>query len=90
MRLFMEAPFWVVGERHHRRSEDPSDNMRLHLCLRASDGILLVDTCPTREVFEAFAASPEFVALRALHGMPEPESVEDHPVALAFVDGVRR
>jgi hypothetical protein len=30
----------------------PSENMRLHLCLRADDGIVLVDTCPSREVFE--------------------------------------
>src|SRR3954453_22689183 len=71
-------------------AEIPTANMALQLCLRATDGILLVDTCPTREAFHAFAASPEFKALRARHGMPEPESVEDHPVAAAFVDGRRR
>jgi hypothetical protein len=71
-------------------AEIPTANMELQLCLRAPDGILLVDTCPSREVFEAFAASPEFAALRARHGMPEPDSVEDHPVAAAVVDGRRR
>ena len=71
-------------------AEIPASNMRLHLCLRADDGILLVDTCPSLEAFEAFAASPDFGALRARHGMPEPEAVEDYPVALAFVDGARR
>ncbi|HXD58926.1 MAG TPA: hypothetical protein VN606_13455 [Thermoleophilaceae bacterium] len=68
----------------------PAGNIGLQLCLRAPDGILLVDTCPTREVFEAFAAGPEFAALRARHGMPEPDSVEDHPVVAAVVDGRRR
>jgi hypothetical protein len=70
--------------------EIPASNVELQLCLRAPDGILLVDTCPSREVFEAFAASPDFAALRARHGLPEPESVEDHPVAVALVDGRRR
>jgi hypothetical protein len=71
-------------------AEIPMSNMELQLCLRAPDGLLLVDTCPSREAFEAFAASPEFAALRARHGLPEPESVEDHPVAVALVDGRRR
>ncbi|MGH2899835.1 MAG: hypothetical protein ACRDMZ_14270, partial [Solirubrobacteraceae bacterium] len=35
-----------------------------HLCLRTEDGIVVVDTCPSREAFEAFAASA-FPALRA-------------------------
>lgn len=64
-------------------------NMRLHLCLLSEDGIVLVDTCPTREVYEAFAASPEFRALRDRHGLPEPERVEDFPVHAAFVEGQR-
>ena len=38
--------------------EIPPANTRLHLCLRATDGIVLVDTCPTEEVFEAFAQLP--------------------------------
>ena len=71
-------------------SEIPAASLELQLCLRAPDGILLVDTCPSREVFEAFAAGPEFAALRARHGMPEPESVQDHPVAVALVGGRRR
>ena len=37
-------------------AEIPAENMRLHLCLRAADGIVLVDTCPTRDVFVAFSA----------------------------------
>jgi hypothetical protein len=65
----------------------PDENMRLHLCLRATDGIILVDTCPTREVFEAFASDEGYRDLRRRHGLPEPESIEDFPVHVAFVDG---
>lgn len=45
-------------------AEIPRSNMKLHLCLRARDGIVMVDTCPTREAFEAFAHSDAFRALR--------------------------
>jgi len=37
-------------------AEIPPANMRLHLCLRADDGIIVVDTCPDRETYEAFVA----------------------------------
>ena len=70
-------------------AEIPAANMRLHVCLMAADGIVLVDTCPTRAVYEAFAASPEFRLLRDRHGLPEPERVEDFPVHTAFVEGQR-
>ena len=64
-------------------AEIPAANMRLHLCLRADDGILLVDTCPSRQAFESFAGGA-FPALRERHGLPEPEWVEDFPVHAAF------
>jgi hypothetical protein len=60
--------------------------MRLHLCLRAPDGIVLVDTCPSREVFLGFAGGDSFRTLRRRHGLPDPE-LEDFPVHIAFVDG---
>jgi hypothetical protein len=68
-------------------AEIPPESMRLHLCLRASDGLVMVDTCPSREVFEAFAGSEGFRALRARHGLPEPERIDDFPVHAAFVGG---
>jgi hypothetical protein len=70
-------------------AELPTATMRVHLCLRATDGIVIVDTCPSREVYEGFAASEEFRALRSRHGLPEPERLEDHPVHAAFVEGRR-
>ena len=68
-------------------AEIPRANMRLHLCLRAADGIVLVDTCPSREVFEAFVAGELFRTLRERHGLPAPERLDDFPVHAAFVDG---
>jgi hypothetical protein len=66
--------------------EIPAAGMRLHLCLRANDGIVLVDTCPSRQAFEEFAAG-SFAILRAGHGLPDPERVEDFPVHAAFANG---
>lgn len=61
-------------------AEVPAANMRLHLCLRAGDGIVVVDTCPSREAFEAFFGKDgPFHALLARHGLPEP-AIDDHPV----------
>jgi hypothetical protein len=68
-------------------AEVPSSNMRLHLCLRGDDGIVVIDTCPSREVFESFfAPGGPFRTLLSHHGLPEPE-VTDHPVHVAMVDG---
>jgi hypothetical protein len=53
----------------------------------APDGIVLVDTCPTKEVFESFAHGDDFRALRERHGFPEPSKLEDFPVHRAFIDG---
>ena len=71
-------------------AEIPRENMRLHLCLRADDGIVLVDSCPSREVFQAFASGDAFRGLRERHGLPDPERLEDFPVHAAFVDGAQR
>jgi hypothetical protein len=77
-------------------SGDPDDLLRgydalsaelpapvLQLCLRAPGGIVLVDTCPSREIFEGFARSPDFRALLERHGLPEPDRLEDFPVHAA-------
>ena len=70
-------------------AEIPAENMRLHLCLRDADGIVLVDTCPSKEVFDGFFAGDGFRSLRERHGLPEPVSVQDFPVRVAFVNGTR-
>jgi hypothetical protein len=70
-------------------AEIPPASMRVHLCMRAREGIVVVDTCPSEEAFQAFSSSA-FPALRARHGLPDPECLEDFRVYSAFVDGERR
>jgi hypothetical protein len=65
-------------------AEVPAESMRLHLCLRSDDGIVILDTCPSRETFVSFSDGP-FRALRERHGLPEPERLEDFPVHRVFV-----
>ena len=67
----------------------PAASMRLHLCLRTGDGIVVIDTCPTREAFEAFFDGGPFRSLCAHHGLPDPVAVEDHPVHAAIAGGRR-
>lgn len=83
---FQGDPDELVGRYESMLGDVPASSMRLHICLRAADGIVVVDTCPTEAVFQDFAAGP-FAALRARHGLPEPREVEDFPVHVAFVDG---
>jgi hypothetical protein len=71
-------------------AEIPAANMRLHLCLRGEDGIVLVDTCPSKQIFDEFFAGEGSRSLRERHGLPEPDVLEDFPVHVAFVDGERR
>jgi len=66
----------------------PASNMRLHFCFPIPDGLVVVDTCPSREVFAGFISGP-FAELLEQHGLPQP-SIEDGPVHRAFVDGAER
>jgi hypothetical protein len=65
----------------------PSGSFWAQLCLRADDGIVVVDTCPSREAYETFMAGPEFKAARARHGLPDP-AAEDYPVHAGILRGV--
>ena len=68
-------------------AEIPTGNIQLHLCLRAPDGLVVVDTCPSEEAFEAFHHGEAFRALRARHGLPDPDRVDDFPVHFAAANG---
>ena len=69
-------------------SEIGVGNLRLHLCMRADDGILMLDAAPSKQAFEAFASSPAFRELLERHGLPHPAQVDDFPVHLAYAGGV--
>jgi hypothetical protein len=68
-------------------AEIPAANMQLHLCLDAPDGLVVVDTCPSEEAFRSFHLGEGFRALRARHGLPDPDSIEDFPVHTAYALG---
>src|SRR3954451_9096133 len=68
-------------------AEIPTANMRLHLCLRAEDGILILDTCPSREAFQEFTGSETYRAMLARHGLPFPARLDDFPVHIAISEG---
>jgi hypothetical protein len=71
-------------------AEAPTDEFIAYLCLRAPDGIVCVDTCPSREAFEAFASSDWFRELRHRHGLGDPTEVSDYPVHAAIIVGEDR
>ena len=68
-------------------AEFPAAEFIAHLCLRAPDGIVIVDTCPSREAFEAFSSGDAFRDARRRHGLPDPVEMRDYPVHAAFVGG---
>jgi hypothetical protein len=68
-------------------AEIGAGNLRLHICLRADDGIVLIDTCPSKQAYEAFAHGDAFRALRERHGLPEPAELDDYAVHLAYAAG---
>ena len=84
---FVGDPVELLRQYDAMAAEIPREKLRLHLCLSAADGMVLVDTCPTKEVFEAFVQNDAFRALRERHGLPEPQRLEDFPVHRAFIDG---
>jgi hypothetical protein len=47
----------------------------------------VVDTCPSQEAFNVFHQSEAMRTMRARHGLPEPDRVEDYPVHIAFAEG---
>ena len=87
---FRGDPDELLGAYGAMIAEIPAESMRLHLCLRAEDGIVLVDTCPSKEAFDVFFAGEGFRVLRERTDYRTRSSVEDFPVEVAFVDGARR
>lgn len=67
--------------------EMPTTQFTAHLCLRAPDGILIVDTCPSRDAFQAFTTSDVFRSALRRHGLPYPSEIRDYPVHLAVING---
>ena len=67
----------------------PAENMRFHACARTHDGIVIFDTCPSKEVYDSFWNSPDVVALLRRHGLGDPSERLDFPVVRAYAGGTR-
>jgi hypothetical protein len=52
----------------------------LQLALRAPDGLVVVDTCPTRDAFVAFTADPAVHARLIRHGLGFPKELDGYDV----------
>ncbi|MDN4643717.1 hypothetical protein [Arthrobacter sp. PsM3] len=52
----------------------PAGQLELHLCVQTPEGIIVLDSCPSREVFDRFSSGLEFRGLVAAAGLPEPEA----------------
>ena len=50
----------------------PAQTLTLNALVRTQTGVAVVDACPSRDVFEAFAASGEFRDAPTAAGLPEP------------------
>jgi hypothetical protein len=67
----------------------PLEAIIFHVCVRADDGIRIIDGCPTRADFVAFSTSPTFVTALDAAGLPRPTIVELGTVQAARTrDGV--
>lgn len=68
----------------------PESNNVLHVGLKTSDGLVLVDTCPSKEVFEDFFSRESVQMLFSEHGLDlRSAEVEDYPVVAAYARRTR-
>lgn len=50
----------------------PTDDLDLHVCVVTGSGITVFDACPSRDVFEGFSRSPEFLDTVSAAGLLAP------------------
>lgn len=70
-------------------AEVPAENMRFHACARTNNGIVIFDTCPSKEAYDSFWSSPDVLALLERHGLADPTERLDFPVVRAYAGGTR-
>lgn len=67
----------------------PAEQLQFHVCVQRPDAIEVYDACPTREMFEAFAASAEFRGALRTAGLPQPSVTALGETRAAFAHGKR-
>ena len=86
---FEGAPAELLAGYERLVAAIPADQLQLHVCVQRSDAIEVYDACPTRQVFEAFAASSAFRAALEAAGLPQPSVAALGETRAAFVQGKR-
>ena len=50
----------------------PGEAVPFHACVTHAEGLSVFDCCPSREVFEQFSTSPEFLGMMQTANLPAP------------------
>lgn len=69
---FEGDPTELVAAYERLMAQFPPESTDLHVCVVHDDGILVLDACPSRAVFEQFSQSPQFRDAVATAGLPSP------------------
>jgi hypothetical protein len=67
----------------------PPDGLHLHVCVTEPGALTMYDACPSKEIFQAFAASAELERWLEAAGLPSPTVTLVGEVHAAFVSGER-
>jgi hypothetical protein len=67
-------------------ADAPVTSIVAMLVLRTPDGVLVVDTCPSREAYESFRDGEWFAGLLQKHGLPRP-LMQDYAVERTVLSG---
>jgi hypothetical protein len=69
---FAGDPTELVPAYHRMMSGFDRATLDLHICVVERNGLLVLDACPTEEVFRRFSAGREFREACRRAGLPEP------------------
>lgn len=83
---FHGDPDVLLAGYHRLMASLPAGNISWHLCARRDDRLIVYDTCPSEEVFQAFSSSPGFHQAIAAAGLPDP-AISGVPVIAARAAG---
>lgn len=67
-------PAQLVPAYHRLLEQFPLDALDLHISVTDGAGLTVIDSCPSRQAFEAFRTSREFLGAVAAAGLPTPRA----------------
>lgn len=69
---FAGDPTELVAAHDRLTAQFPPGALDLHVCVARDDSIVVFDACPSREVFDDFSRSADFLGAVAAAGLPTP------------------